>query len=87
MKERSFFSLLTGLAAGVALGLLLAPDKGSETRRKVRSKLDEWEKAFADGDPEEDGEEESEGTFTQEEADEILGACQNREQDLEKAGE
>ena len=26
---------LTGLAAGVLVGLLIAPDKGSETRRKI----------------------------------------------------
>lgn len=33
-----------GLAAGTILGILLAPDKGSETRRK----LDEEGKRFAD---------------------------------------
>lgn len=53
MKTKSFFSLLTGLAAGAALGLLFAPDKGTETRKRVRAKLDEWEKAFAE-DVEED---------------------------------
>ena len=55
MKTKSFFSLLTGLAAGAALGLLFAPDKGTETRKRVRAKLDEWEKAFAE-DVEEDEE-------------------------------
>ena len=48
MKTKSFFSLLTGLAAGAALGLLFAPDKGTETRKRVRAKLDEWEKVFAE---------------------------------------
>ena len=44
MKTKSFFSLLTGLAAGAALGLLFALDKGTETRKRVRAKLDEWER-------------------------------------------
>jgi gas vesicle protein len=82
MKGKTFFSLLTGLAAGAALGLLLAPEKGTETRRKVRAKLDEWEKAFA-----EDAEEAVDEPISEEEAEEILGACQNREKDLEEAGE
>lgn len=82
MKGKTLFSLLTGLAAGAALGLLLAPEKGTETRRKVRAKLDEWEKAFA-----EDAEEAVDEPISEEEAEEILGACQNREKDLEEAGE
>jgi gas vesicle protein len=31
-------SLLIGAAAGVVLGILLAPDKGSETRKKISQK-------------------------------------------------
>ena len=27
--------LLTGLAVGLVIGVLLAPDKGSETRKKI----------------------------------------------------
>lgn len=36
MRSSSVFGLLTGLAAGAVLGLLFAPEKGEETRRKVR---------------------------------------------------
>lgn len=36
MRSNSVFGLLTGLAAGAILGLLFAPEKGEETRRKVR---------------------------------------------------
>ena len=57
MKTKSFFSLLTGLAAGAALGLLFAPEKGTETRKRVRAKLDEWEKAFTEDLDEEEREE------------------------------
>lgn len=46
MSSKSFFSLLTGLAAGVALGLLFAPEKGEKTRKKVMEKLDEWEECL-----------------------------------------
>ena len=56
MKGKTFFSLITGVAAGALLGVLIAPDKGTETRAKLKAKLDEWEKAFVSDD---EGEEEA----------------------------
>ena len=35
-STKSFLSLLAGLAAGAAIGILYAPDKGKETRAKVK---------------------------------------------------
>ena len=36
MKSRTVFALLAGAAVGAVLGILLAPDKGEETRKKVK---------------------------------------------------
>ena len=40
--------LLAGLAAGVALGLLFAPDKGSETRDKLSQSLKDFGDSIKD---------------------------------------
>jgi gas vesicle protein len=40
--------LLTGLAIGVAIGILLAPDKGSETRKKIAEKGNDLKDMFND---------------------------------------
>lgn len=36
MKSYSLFAFIAGAAAGLTLGLLFAPEKGEETRRKLK---------------------------------------------------
>ncbi|MCJ0741958.1 MULTISPECIES: YtxH domain-containing protein [Pedobacter] len=50
MKDNSkvVVALLAGLAAGAALGLLFAPDKGSETRDKLSQSLKDLGDAIKD---------------------------------------
>lgn len=36
MKSDSLFAFIAGVAAGLTLGLLFAPEKGEETRRKLK---------------------------------------------------
>lgn len=36
MKSRTVIALLAGAAVGAVVGILLAPDKGEESRKKVK---------------------------------------------------
>jgi gas vesicle protein len=40
--------VLFSLLAGVAIGVLVAPDKGSETLRKLRSRLNDYKEEAED---------------------------------------
>lgn len=40
--------LLLGLLAGVAIGLIIAPEKGSVTREKIREGFDDLKKKASD---------------------------------------
>ena len=40
-KKGGFFKFLAGIGIGAAAGVLLAPKKGSESRKELKAKLDE----------------------------------------------
>lgn len=42
--QKILIGTLSGLAAGVAIGLLIAPDKGSETRAKIADTASSFKK-------------------------------------------
>jgi gas vesicle protein len=51
MKSSSkiaLFSFIAGAAAGAVLGLLFAPDKGSVTRQKIKTKAKEFSDEVSD---------------------------------------
>lgn len=41
---------LAGLAAGIAVGVLVAPDKGSKTRKRLKKKFRDLEEIVQQGD-------------------------------------
>ena len=47
-SSKVLLGLLAGVAIGGALGILLAPDKGSETRRKLMEKGSDLGDSIAD---------------------------------------
>jgi gas vesicle protein len=42
--KKAFYLIL----AGVVIGILVAPDKGSETRRKLKDGFDDWKEGAMD---------------------------------------
>jgi len=47
-SNNALMAFLAGAAAGAILGILYAPDKGSNTREKLSFKLDKYKKVLQD---------------------------------------
>jgi gas vesicle protein len=47
-KSNAFLAFLLGAATGAILGILYAPDKGSNTRDKLTYRLDKYKKTLED---------------------------------------
>jgi gas vesicle protein len=47
-KSNTFFSFLLGAATGVILGILYAPDKGTNTRDRLSFRLDKYKSMLED---------------------------------------
>ena len=45
-KSKIVWGILGAVTAGVVIGLLVAPDKGSEIRKKIRTKTGGWVNAL-----------------------------------------
>lgn len=47
-KTRIAIGILGAIAAGALIGLLLAPEKGSDLRKKIKSTANDWASHLAD---------------------------------------
>lgn len=48
MNKKVLIGLFAGVAIGATLGILFAPDKGSETRKKIKDKGNDYKSKAAD---------------------------------------
>lgn len=46
--SKSFILLLTGIAVGAVAGLMMAPDEGAKTRKKLLKKAKKYKKAVTE---------------------------------------
>lgn len=47
-NQKVLLGLVAGVAVGAALGILFAPDKGSETRKKISTKGNDYKNGLKD---------------------------------------
>ena len=50
--SKNFGKILAGIGIGIGIGMLIAPDKGSETRKKLKNKLNDMYEKIRDIDAE-----------------------------------
>ena len=53
MSKKGFGKLLAGIGLGVGIGMLFAPEKGTETRKKLMKKLNDMYESIKNIDAEE----------------------------------
>lgn len=47
-NQKVMIGLFAGVAIGAALGILFAPDKGSETRKKIKDRSNDYKQNLTD---------------------------------------
>jgi gas vesicle protein len=50
-KSNILFAAIAGLALGIGIGMLIAPEKGTKTRKKIRDKILDIADRFEEGFP------------------------------------